>query len=314
MNQPIKHHYVPQFYLAGFTQAGLKNADLHVFDQSLGRSWRSTPKGAGFKKNFHRIANSTNGDEMAIEKKLADFEGRWAVVLKEMIDSKQLPEGDAFEELMMFVAFMAARVPSIRNKISEFMSDIHRSMLQLWCASDAGKASLRQTIESSGTTMDDDEFAKLLDFGRSGDYEISIEQTFCIKQIFEIAIPLTGMLSKRHWQLWSIAGEAPDMICSDCPVAASWIIPAQSQLLSPGFGVEQTIVSVPLHRRLALVGVFEEGLPESKLDAKGVAAINSMTGCHANQIYSSESDFIWMTRQHEIGNATDLLRQLQESK
>jgi len=314
MNQPIKHHYVPQFYLAGFTQAGLKNAEFHVLDQSLKKNWRSTPKGSGFKENFYRIKNSSDGDEMAIEKKLADLEGSWASVLRDTIQSGKLPTGEAFEELMMFVAFLAARVPGIRDNIAASMNDVFKSMIQLWCSSEQEKTSLRQTLNSSGTTMGDEEFAKLVEFGKGGEYDVSLEQTFYIKQIFEIGIPLTGLLSRRNWQLWPVADNAPDLICSDSPVAPSWIIPPPSMLLPPAFGLKSTIVSVPLHRRLALVGVFEEGLPEAELDAKGVAAINSMTGCHANKIYSSEPDFVWMTRQHEMGHAADLLRQLQESK
>ena len=47
MNQPRKHarkhHYVPQFYLAGFTATGNKDGQLWVFDKETGRNWPKTP-------------------------------------------------------------------------------------------------------------------------------------------------------------------------------------------------------------------------------------------------------------------------------
>ncbi|MCO8122597.1 DUF4238 domain-containing protein [Stieleria sp. TO1_6] len=288
MNQPIKHHYVPQFYLAGFTKADQKDSVFYVFDKVLRKTWESNPKATGFAKNFHRIENAAGGDEMVIEKKLAIFEGKWASILKEVIEQQRLPEGEAFEELMMFVAFMAARVPNVRNAIATFMGDVHKSMIQIWCSTPEGRSSLRKTLGRSGENMSDAEFDDFVRYAKGGEYDITLEQTFYVKQIFEIGIPLTELLKQRSWRLWSVARDAPDLICSDNPVVPSWIVPPASMLIPPAFGMRNTIVSVPLHRRLALVGAFDEGLPEKVLDSEGVAAFNSVTSHHANQIFSSE--------------------------
>jgi hypothetical protein len=45
-NQSRKHHYVPEFYLAGFTESGTDDGRLHVLDKEQLRQWPSTPKGA----------------------------------------------------------------------------------------------------------------------------------------------------------------------------------------------------------------------------------------------------------------------------
>lgn len=251
---------------------------------------------------------------MAIEKSLGTIEGNWATVLKTIVHDGCLPDGEAFRELMMFVAFMAVRVPRIRNTISTFLSDVSKAQLLALLANDSGQRAFRRSLDASGASVSDEDFGRFIEFARSGEYDIDFEKTWHVKQMVEMGVALGPVLSLRQWQLWPVAADVPDLFCSDSPVTPSWLIPPPSPLITPAFGFRSTIVSVPLHRRLALVGVFEDNLPETELNDKGVAAINSMTGCQANQIYSSESDFIWMTRQHEIGHTADLLRQLQESK
>ncbi|MCU1264639.1 MAG: hypothetical protein JWM21_957 [Acidobacteria bacterium] len=49
------HHYIPQFYLAGFTSSGSKNGTLYVHDLEQLKSWPSNPAAAGHQKDFYRI-------------------------------------------------------------------------------------------------------------------------------------------------------------------------------------------------------------------------------------------------------------------
>lgn len=43
-NQPKNHHYVPKFYLSGFTFAGTDQDKLHVLDKMAQKTWVATPK------------------------------------------------------------------------------------------------------------------------------------------------------------------------------------------------------------------------------------------------------------------------------
>jgi hypothetical protein len=77
-------------------------------------------------------------------------------------------------------------------------------------------------------------------------------------------------------------------------------------LISPAFGTPNTIVSVPLNRRLALVGVLDEELPSIEMDRDEIAAVNSMTGMYANQLFSPEPDFVWTMKDYSVGSLQDL--------
>lgn len=52
-HRPRKHHYLPCFYLAGFTIAGSDCDRLYVFDQQQIKSWPSTPRNAAHERDFY---------------------------------------------------------------------------------------------------------------------------------------------------------------------------------------------------------------------------------------------------------------------
>ncbi len=52
---PRKHHYVPQFYLQGFTVDGKGDGQLWVLDQKTGRQWQSTAKSSARQTDLYRV-------------------------------------------------------------------------------------------------------------------------------------------------------------------------------------------------------------------------------------------------------------------
>lgn len=309
--QPRKHHYVPQFYLAGFTMSDSKEGDLYVLDRGQRKTWKSTPKGTAHKRDFHAIDAGPDGDEMAVEKTLGQLEGQWSASLASVIESESLPEDESFGDLMLFVAFMAVRVLRMRDILSDFIDRVSKTQIQLMLATDEGRASFRKTLAQLGHTMSDEDFEQLLQFGKSDEYTVNYEQTWHVQEMVRVATTLAPLLGLRKWCLWIAGDSAPDLICSDSPVAPTWAVPMPGPI-SPAFGTPNTIVSLPLNRRVALVSMIEETLPQIRLDRNGVASVNSMTAMYAKQLYSPEPDFVWTMKDHSVGNAAQLLRVLDE--
>jgi hypothetical protein len=311
--QPRKHHYIPQFYLAGFTKSDSKDGKLYVLDKEKRKTWTSTPKGTAHKRDFHSIEPAPGIDPMAVEKGLSQLEGQWSAALATVIDKKILPEDESFGDLMMFVAFMAVRVVRIRDILSDFIDRVSKAEIQLMLATKDGQEHFRQTLAELGHEMSDDEFERLVSFGKSDDYDVNFEKTWHVQEMVRMAVTLAPLLSLRKWCLWIANETAPDLICSDSPVAPTWAVPMPGPM-SPAFGTPNTIVSVPLNRRIALVSMIEEELPATSLDRNGVAAVNSMTAMYANQLYSSEPDFVWTMADYRVGDTAQLLSALGEKK
>jgi hypothetical protein len=314
-NPPKKHHYVPQFYLAGFTKTGRKDDELFVLDQQRRKQWPATPATAAFEKHFHTIDSTSpgaDGDPMAIERKLATLEGQWANALREINEKRQLNADETFGTLMQFTAFMAVRVPSIRGIISDFIDRSSKLEIKAMLATSHGQAQFRRSFEQMGRPLSDEEFAQLVAFGQSGQFTVSFDQTWHVLEMIRLSLPVMFALGQRKWSIWEVRDDAPDLFCSDRPVSLTPF--NETKAWQPlGFGTPNTVLTVPLNRRLALVSLLEVELPKVQMDRPGVARINSLTGGRANQLYSADADFVWLMKNGGIGNVTDLLDALSKN-
>jgi hypothetical protein len=84
------HHYVPQAYLAGFTDSGTKDGRLYAHDYKQLKTWASTPAGVGFERDYYRIdLPGRSPDE--IEEMLALVEDPGSVILKRVLETQASP-------------------------------------------------------------------------------------------------------------------------------------------------------------------------------------------------------------------------------
>ncbi len=192
--QPKRHHYVPQFFLNRFTDTGDADGHLHAFDLNTLKTWRVQPRSLAYSTNFYKVDEGKDGDPMSVEKKLSAFESRWNAVLKELIASNSLPEGESFGDLMVFIAMMAARVPRVRNILQNFINDVQEKL------NFAREFAAEKGASQAASPAD------------------PVNQTWYVEQTFVFAATMAPILSMRKWQLWTAAEGAPDLICSDSPV------------------------------------------------------------------------------------------------
>jgi hypothetical protein len=228
---------------------------------------------------------------MIVEKLLGQFEGKWSAALRDLIDQRQLPVDDRFGDLMMFVAFMAVRVPRIRNTISTFIDEVRRKeqFAKRWLEQPG------QAVESANEESDE-----------------AFDQTWHVQQMVQMAATLAPRLSLRSWQLWIADSNAPDFVCSDSPVSLNWVNPVPGPY-PPGYDLKNTVVSVPLQKRMAMVGLFDGDDKPRNVGRDEVAQVNSATGMHAGQLYCPSSDFVWFTKHGNVGHRADLLKALQDA-
>jgi hypothetical protein len=229
---------------------------------------------------------------MVFEKKLAEIEGRWSGLLRRVSETRMLPDGDDFGDLIMFVAFMAVRVPRIRETIDKFLDEVRRK-----------EAFARKWLRETGRAVYGEE--------QTDEGALEFDRTQHVHEMIRLAGVLGPLLAERRWNLWITTDDAPDLICSDSPVAPHWFVPISGPW-PPGFGTLNTIVTIPLNRRMAMASMLEFDLGPRILDREGVAQLNSATGMYANQLYSADADFVWLTRDYGVSTAADLLRKLQD--
>ena len=83
----------------------------------------------------------------------------------------------------------------------------------------------------------------------------------------------------------------------------------------PGFGLGGTDVTFPINRQQILLGQFETEASIGELDHRGVAIMNSRTGCYAERfLFSPAQDFPVFRSDGTVCGVEDLLRHVREEK
>lgn len=299
-------HFIPKFYIAGFTKAGQVDGDLHVFDQERVQRWQSTPEKSARWRDFYRV--ETGADPDAVEKALAQLETDWSRVIRQISERRALPADADFTILLTFVAVMAVRVPRFRTVVGQANEKILKTVLWYLVHDDQSWEYFKQANSDAGHEIDDSRRDDIRAFVDADDYAIDMERTWHIKIMLDLAERLVPLLGHRRWQLWTAKEDAPDLICSDSPVSLSYLKPSP---YPPGFGTANTVLSMTLTRRIALVSMLDVDLGPLVMNDEDVASMNSATAMYGNQLFSSESNFIWKMKNGALGGVEDLEYALQ---
>ncbi len=204
-NRPRKHHYVPSFYLAGFTWSGSDEDRLNVFDQGQIKAWSSSPRNAGHSRDFYAIDLGPGIEPTCFESEvLAHVEGEASRVIHTAVKTKRLPEGRDFDVLLSFVALTAARTPRIRRLVGQVTDLFVKASVQSLVATEEGWQQFQSYCRDAGIKQNDDDAEQMRQFSLSGDYEVDLDQTSHVQKIVELMDAMLPLLVQRCW--FSVAG------------------------------------------------------------------------------------------------------------
>lgn len=319
-NIPIKHHYIPQFFLANFTDIGNKESKLWVTDQKQCKQWKASTSAVAYQNKLYSLESNPDGmlnEPDAIEKAFSKIESMAATVIKEILETEQIPTGDGFNILINFIALMASRTPKMINHRTKPLLEINEMIMRMSLSSKERWQGLTSQMVKEGKllpeALNDTNYGKMCDFFYSKRYTMDINQNYKIEQLLDSINILIPLLGQRKWSLYvsrDITTTMPQLggfICSDNPVALVSLVPLPP-IYSPGFGMPRTEVTMPLSKNVAIVGRFEGGKKVSIISVKGMASINSRTGMYADRfLYHSNKNFIMINQQQQICNVNDLL-------
>ena len=303
MSVPRKHHYVPRFYLSGFSEG----KHLHVLDKRSWRNFSVNVEDAACERDYYMIEVEADGDPAELERFFGTFETSGAQALRQIVESQVLPPDEVLhEKLLPFVALMSVRGPGPRDAIERPFAEMMKQIMWLMTSSkEAYENNIKKVAEQTGADLSSVTYEEMRDFVRRGEYDIDMGQNFRMRTLLQMLVPVLELLSMRHWSLAVSSADSPDLICSDRPVSLSW---NRAELVhpffGPGFGVPETMVSMPLNRHLCLLGVFEEVEPHHVLSAEDVATLNTCTALQATRfVYSKADDFVVQLEDRAVGRA-----------
>src|ERR1051325_1893596 len=148
--EPRAHHYVPQCWLAGFTDNGEKTGTLWVTDLERKKQWQTTPPNAGHERDFYRVSE-VGLDPVLFEKQFSKIESDIAPLLKELYTKPRWPTPEELAELEVFIALQYIRVPAFRPIVLRMAERIHRLLMRKALKS---PATWEKTLNEASTPLD----------------------------------------------------------------------------------------------------------------------------------------------------------------
>ena len=312
-NQPRKHHYVPKFYLAGFTASGSKDDYLYVLDQTVPKQFRAKPAELAHQQDFYIIETDDEQDRMAIENMFSEIEGLAAPVIKQIATTHCLPNINDQIKLLHFVSIMAMRVPSAISLLNQPVEIASKMLLRQIVQNRQVWDNIIAQAKAKGQKIEDVSYEQMKEFIESDSYEITTGQNGKIHSILLSIAIILPLLLHRTWSLLISKEKDANFICSDRPVSLERTT-KMYYFSRPGFGMTNTQIMIALNKDVALIGNFG-GKPQlAQGSQKDVAIINSQTAINARFLFSSQQDFIWYKKDGTIGRIEDLFEAIEQEK
>ncbi len=127
---PRKHHYLPVWYLAGFTLSGRASGRLWVLDLCGQRVWRSLPEKVACQRDLYTVSSGPTPPDL-FECQLAKRDDADATLVRKVCQSQQL-SGECLDDLLRFVARTYVRSPSMRAHLTRHVEGVAGRPFSLW--------------------------------------------------------------------------------------------------------------------------------------------------------------------------------------
>jgi hypothetical protein len=246
------HHYVPVFYLKGFTSPKDREY-LWVYEQ--GKSVRkSKPVNEAHERDFYTYEDE-DGTRRDLEQPLSGIESTMAPLFRIIDDNNFRFHPEEFAALTMFISLMWVRGPFGRDLVSQLSAQVLKSVVMEEAADpEKFKKTYDDFLQKSSTTTEisaEEIRGSLL----KDDWEVQHSPGYTLHKMFAGVPVINRILQKKDWQL--LIAEGNDYFCtSDFPVVN--ILPdrpghAGQASIGTGFGRPGVEIFFPLTRRTCLL-------------------------------------------------------------
>ncbi len=283
--QPKAQHYVPCFYLKGFT-----DNDHVLWVCEKGKPIRkSKPKDEANRPDYYTHVASATRDETA-EEFLESSESRAAPMILKLANPQFCLTPEKARDLYLFVAFMFARVPSIREYHDVLAATVAKEFQKRQAQDKQRFHEMYDRFrKATGEFLETDAEA-LRQIILAGQYDVIQSSTaFNLDTMFDSAFAVLQVIANFSYEvLYAPSGSF--FVTSDAPVVT--ILPDGSGKqvnVNVGFGWPDVEVFFPLNKRacMRLKRGIEPGAIE--INDRGVTQINRVVmACASRHLFSSQ--------------------------
>ncbi len=295
-NEPRRHHHIPQCYLKGFATGSGKHARVQVASFEGQRWFETHPKNIALERDFLRIDVKGHAPD-AIEKEMASLESEIADSLRNIEQTLSF-RGEDRNTLLNFIALLAVRSPWMREHWRKTQDGLSRRIMDMALGSkEMWESQMRQMKKAGRSVNEDVTYEQMKDFHERGEYEFTVAREWHIHMEFHVFRTVLEELGKRQWSMYVTNDKLGPFVTCDRPVSLTWMYPEKVPPLfrsSPGHGMPDTQVYVPMSHRLALLGEFngEEGTYSALPSLVAMGNVRMIEHA-AGQLYTIKRNFMY---------------------
>ena len=246
LQQQEAQHYVPKFYLKGFTdpQGCLWVCEKHKPIRA------SKPKLEANRPDYYTHTEKGERDTSA-ENDLQQVESRAAPIIRRLANPQFEIKPAELGDLYLFVAFMFVRVPSWREHLDTlFTETVKREQIRTASDKESFHKRCLEIEEMSGKPLGD--YERLRQYILKGEYRIIQEsRAFNLASMFDSGITVARLLQSFSYEILYAPKES-SFLTSDSPVFTVMPDGKGTASIGMGFGWRDVQVHFPLNKRACL--------------------------------------------------------------
>jgi hypothetical protein len=288
-DQPRHHHYLPQFYLSGFTQSGRRKDLLWVFDKEKLEYRKTKPIKVAHERDYFRLKGE-NADPHIVERMFGEFEGTVAPVLRNIRENWVLPGPQEMANLLGFIAILYVRIPKMRDWIRKAHMEMSDLFVEISLADrnrwEAEVEELRRTRKDIPGGIGYDQVKEAWDNKR---IRSAPNHNLEIMRIIDLGQHGTPFFLARKWTMFIAHDLGPHFITGDAPVVPIWNAP-QPPGTPVGLALNALDLYFPISPRVALLGTWEKPSRVLQASEEFVLSANSNVIGWSNRFIFSHSN------------------------
>jgi len=247
---PKRQHYLPRFYLDGFTRDEL----LAVYDRDEKTLRRQTPNNTAVIGHFYTLIDGEGRKRFELESHLAEVEAKASEALRVLISGGQLDEQQR-AKFSYFVALCVFRTPDLVESVKHLKGELVKTLAR-FSFSDIARTKdiLRGSAEAAQSEEQLDEAARgIVEFAQSGKYEVEVEHEWAVATALGKAADIGGIFVQREWFVFHVEQERDSFVTTDAPVTLMTTRRKHLGFYGVGFGSEDAVVQFPVSQKTMLV-------------------------------------------------------------
>lgn len=123
MSTPRKHHYLPRFYLRGFSS---NSRSLIQIEKASGSARPCSVNDAASIRDYHRLDAKDVEDPYEFERRLSSIEGALAAAVKRVLENG-ISDLTTHARLVELVSMLRVRIPAMKSTIEKSLRQVVRS-------------------------------------------------------------------------------------------------------------------------------------------------------------------------------------------